>query len=144
LILMVPQGKLGADAKMTLLRWFNAYVNKPIKRRELLEAVSAAALTGIDLDADGEAQSADRRTAVVSEMPAVPAADQKVGASQRVIVVEDHPVNQQLVGMILERLGYTPAIADDGIDALEKAEAFRPDLILMDIQMPRMNGYEAT
>lgn len=147
LILMVPQGKLGADAKMTLLRWFNAYVNKPIKRRELLEAVSAAALSGIDLDADGEEQSAVRRTAAPLPMTPVPIEPPAVpGASvvPKVLVVEDHPVNQQLVGIILERLGYLPAIADDGIDALEKAEDFRPDLILMDIQMPRMNGYEAT
>ena len=60
----------------------------------------------------------------------------------KVMIVEDHPVNRQLFGMIMEKLGIETIQAEDGLDALEKA-ASGPDLIFMDIQMPRMNGYEA-
>lgn len=60
-----------------------------------------------------------------------------------VLITEDQPVNQKLLSMILEKLGYDSITADDGEDALEKAENNDPALILMDIQMPKMNGYEA-
>jgi CheY-like chemotaxis protein/HPt (histidine-containing phosphotransfer) domain-containing protein len=60
-----------------------------------------------------------------------------------VLIVEDHPVNQKLFSMIMDRLGYPSILADDGLDGLEKAEANPLSLIFMDIQMPRMNGYEA-
>ncbi|MDR0600645.1 MAG: response regulator [Treponema sp.] len=60
-----------------------------------------------------------------------------------VLIVEDHPVNQQLFVMIMNKLGITTFAADDGLEALEAAAAHPVDLIFMDIQMPRMNGYEA-
>jgi CheY-like chemotaxis protein len=61
-----------------------------------------------------------------------------------VLIAEDHPVNQKLFALILGKLGYPSIIADDGQEALEKAQA-HPELglVFMDIQMPRMNGYEA-
>jgi CheY-like chemotaxis protein/anti-sigma regulatory factor (Ser/Thr protein kinase) len=60
-----------------------------------------------------------------------------------VLIAEDHPVNQKLFYLIMEKLGYPALVADDGIDALEKVERNDVDIVFMDIQMPRMNGYEA-
>jgi len=60
-----------------------------------------------------------------------------------VLIAEDHPVNQKLFSMILDKLGYSSILADDGLDAVEKTAANQVALIFMDIQMPRMNGYEA-
>ena len=60
----------------------------------------------------------------------------------KVMIVEDHPVNRQLFVMIMEKIGIEVIQAKDGMEALEKADT-SPDLIFMDIQMPRMNGYEA-
>jgi PAS domain S-box-containing protein len=63
--------------------------------------------------------------------------------SLQVLVAEDNPVNQRLASILLERLGHRVALAADGREALEAWEALRPDLILMDVQMPRMDGREA-
>jgi len=151
LILMVPQGTLGADAKMTLLRWFNAYIIKPVKRRELYEALSTADVTPLDLDG-----SVDQTLPVTGLVAAVAQADKGteqsanigtdgVRADAHILIVEDHPVNQQLFCTILEKLGFSNiSTADDGIEALEKTQTNHFDIIFMDIQMPRMNGYETT
>ncbi len=61
-----------------------------------------------------------------------------------VLVAEDNPTNQQVVAMILRRLGHRVTLAADGRAALAMATARRFDLILMDIQMPEMSGLEAT
>jgi signal transduction histidine kinase/CheY-like chemotaxis protein/HPt (histidine-containing phosphotransfer) domain-containing protein len=62
----------------------------------------------------------------------------------RVLVVEDNPVNQRLAVRVLERLGYRTETADHGRDALAALERRQFDAILMDCQMPVMDGYEAT
>ncbi|MDR2551694.1 MAG: response regulator [Treponema sp.] len=63
--------------------------------------------------------------------------------NSRVLIVEDHPVNQQLFSLIMEKIGIGTLCAGDGLEALEKAGSNPVDLVFMDIQMPRMNGYEA-
>jgi CheY-like chemotaxis protein/HPt (histidine-containing phosphotransfer) domain-containing protein len=60
-----------------------------------------------------------------------------------ILIAEDSPVNQTLFALILDKLGYPVVLANDGIDALEKAAANPVALVFMDIQMPRMNGYKA-
>ena len=62
----------------------------------------------------------------------------------RVLVVEDNPVNQQVVKKMLENAGLTPVTANDGVEALQAIEQETFDLVLMDCQMPRMDGYQAT
>ena len=64
--------------------------------------------------------------------------------SGHVLVAEDVKTNQMLVEFLLRRIGLKVTIAADGNEALQKALAQKYDLILMDIQMPHMNGYEAT
>jgi CheY-like chemotaxis protein/anti-sigma regulatory factor (Ser/Thr protein kinase) len=61
-----------------------------------------------------------------------------------VLVVEDHPVNRRLVGVMLERLGIAADFAEDGRRALEMLAVHGYDVILMDIQMPELDGYETT
>jgi CheY-like chemotaxis protein len=59
-------------------------------------------------------------------------------------VVEDNPVNQRVARLILERLGCRVDLAANGVEALRMVETFRYELILMDVQMPEMDGFEAT
>jgi signal transduction histidine kinase/ligand-binding sensor domain-containing protein/CheY-like chemotaxis protein len=64
--------------------------------------------------------------------------------SLRVLVVEDNAVNQKLVAVLLEKLGHRVELAETGSEALEKWKAGGSDMILMDVQMPEMDGFEAT
>jgi len=66
------------------------------------------------------------------------------GFGGRVLVVEDNPVNQQVAAAMLESLGVAYALADNGRIALDRVRQERFDLILMDCQMPEMDGFEAT
>ncbi|MXG88659.1 hybrid sensor histidine kinase/response regulator [Nocardioides flavescens] len=61
-----------------------------------------------------------------------------------ILVVEDNPVNQMVATGLLAALGYTADTADDGLAAIEAARAGGFDAILMDVQMPHMDGYTAT
>ncbi|MCD8512547.1 MAG: response regulator [Nitrincola sp.] len=63
---------------------------------------------------------------------------------QHVLVVEDHPINQQMVKAQLERMGLKVSLADNGVQGVERVKAESFDLVLMDIQMPVMDGYRAT
>jgi PAS domain S-box-containing protein len=62
----------------------------------------------------------------------------------RILVAEDNTVNQRLIGRMLEKLGHRPQITSNGLDALEHLQREKFDLVLMDMQMPVMDGLEAT
>ena len=64
--------------------------------------------------------------------------------SRRILVVEDQVDNQQILRDLLTSVGYEVVEAENGVEALSAAVEQRPDLILMDIQLPLLDGYEAT
>jgi PAS domain S-box-containing protein len=90
------------------------------------------------------------------EVPALPAAVQQQrrpggappvgyqGARRKILVVDDVPQNRKMLVDILAPLGFQVADAADGQEALERVAAFQPDLVLMDLVMPVMDGFEAT
>jgi CheY-like chemotaxis protein len=62
----------------------------------------------------------------------------------RVLVAEDNVVNQRLITLQLNKIGYTPDIAHNGVEVLDALERIEYDVVLMDCQMPEMDGFEAT
>ena len=64
--------------------------------------------------------------------------------SKRILVVEDQEDNRQILRDLLGSIGYEMVEAENGEEALSVAAAEQPDLILMDIQLPLLDGYEAT
>ena len=82
----------------------------------------------------------DEATASPTEV--APDADEERGI--RILYADDHAVNRQVVGLILEPLGVSLSLAEDGVEAVELAKASAFDLILMDVQMPGMDGLTAT
>jgi len=63
---------------------------------------------------------------------------------EKILIVEDNPQNMRLFEMLLGAKGYALLKAIDGEEALDIAKRERPDLIIMDIRLPRMNGLEVT
>ena len=61
-----------------------------------------------------------------------------------ILIVEDNPVNQKLIAFLLARAGYSYAVAENGAAALECLDREEFKLVLMDMMMPVMNGYDAT
>ena len=103
-------------------------VNKPIRRAALLRAVS-------DLMSD----------ATAGPDPVLrPSSAPQANLRGSVLLVEDNPVNQNLAQAMLLRLGLSTTLAGNGQEALELARRLRFDAILMDCQMPLMDGYDAT
>lgn len=61
----------------------------------------------------------------------------------RILIVEDHAPNLMLMEHLLRAFGHTTFSAQDGVEAVSRAKEISPDLILMDLQMPNMDGFEA-
>jgi len=110
------------------------YLGKPITQSKLYEAV-----TGILKDGKSESPviSPDHRAGLKT--------DQSVKIrGAKILLVEDNEINQQVAQKILQQMGAQMAIASNGLQALEMLEEADYDLVLMDVQMPVMDGYEAT
>jgi CheY-like chemotaxis protein len=148
MILASPPGKMAGEAKMKLLNWVDGYISKPLKRGELLQAIENSLHTAIDLNISDEvptaAPSGKTKAGLLYRTLQLTTAQQLQSVKPRILVAEDHFVNQKLFKTILERLGYSVIVASDGQEAVEQAWALGVDFIFMDVQMPRMNGYEAT
>jgi len=63
--------------------------------------------------------------------------------SGKILVAEDNPSNQKLISILLQKMGHQVTLAEDGESAVNKATTETFDLILMDMQMPNVNGYDA-
>jgi PAS domain S-box-containing protein len=110
---------------------FEAYLTKPAKPAQLLEAMSAFFRGKPLLE-----QS-------VSAHPFVAAASARATRTDRVLLAEDNVVNQKVALLMLARLGYRADVAANGLEAIEALTRQQYDLVLMDVQMPEMDGLEA-
>ncbi len=107
----------------------DAYLMKPLKQSELYNVITAV-LTRPLRDA-----AAPVAADLTSPVPA---------RRGRILLAEDNEVNQTLVVRLLEKLGHTIVVARNGREALTALEQGPFDLVLMDVQMPEMDGFEAT
>ena len=111
-----------------------AYLLKPIRQAELRDTI--ARVMGVR---EGTA------AAPVQEPVAAPAPEKRDAAdSLRVLVAEDNAVNQKLIVRLLEKRGHRVTVAGNGREAVDAAARESFDLVLMDMQMPEMDGFEAT
>ncbi len=129
MLLMTTVGRRGDAARARSLG-FAAYLLKPVQWTELYAAL---------VEVVGNAQSGENTSELVTRHSLAEARRRRM----RVLVVEDNAVNQLVADWALKRLGYTIDVATDAAKALEAVERQRYDVILMDIQMPGMDGYKA-
>ena len=110
---------------------FDGYLAKPIHQSGLFDTL--AGILVHDMAASAPA-------------PATPSFDSTLAARHplRILLAEDNVVNQKLALRLLERMGYRADLASNGIEAIESVQRQGYDVILMDVQMPEMDGLEAT
>jgi len=112
---------------------------------------------GVESDGEGHGSTfwftltAEKRLGAASIVPARPRREafalptgQDNASERRVLVVEDNPVNQKVLVRLLERRGLCSDVAENGAQALSRLSEASYDLVLMDVQMPVMDGHEAT
>ncbi len=133
LILLTSITGLGNTARLAEIG-FRGYLTKPIKQSMLFNSIAAVVHAG---DGSPEPTPAERPAPV-----SVPAPLDRHGV--RVLVAEDNVVNQRVADRILTRLGYRSEVAANGREALQALARTRFDIVLMDCQMPEMDGFEAT
>ena len=115
---------------------FAAYLTKPVRSRELIETL------GRTLERD--AQDWHMRSQPIITRNTLIAAESKRRYSGRVLLVEDNAIKQRVARRFLDRLGCDVRVVDNGLQAVEAFESERWAFILMDMQMPVMDGLEAT
>jgi len=127
-MMLTSAGQRGEAARCRELG-IAAYLLKPIRKSELLSAILTVLGQGSDQS------SSDLVTRYNSRSTA---------RSLRILVAEDNPVNQAVVVRMLEKMGHTLTIAHNGNQALSMLGSAVFDLVLMDVQMPEMDGLTAT
>ena len=132
LVLMTSIGERG-DAKRLEEIGFAAYLTKPVKQSQLYDCL--ATIFGIHKEAEKDRPTAIVRRHSLSE-------DQK--RRVRILLAEDNVINQKVAISILGKLGYSADAVANGQEAVKALEIIPYDIVLMDCQMPEMDGYEAS
>jgi two-component system, sensor histidine kinase and response regulator len=127
-MMLTSAGRLGDAARCRELG-ISAYLGKPVRQAELLDAICRVL--------SSEPQKAHAPLITRHAL-------REIKSRSRVLLAEDNPVNQTLAIRLLERQGYRVSVACDGRAALSAFEKESFDFILMDVQMPEMDGFEVT
>ena len=130
-ILMLTSSDQSSSAARCHELGVGSYLIKPVKSGELLVTISRAVGTA-------------RSPRPVRARPVEPALAPATRNSLLVLVAEDNPVNQKVTVAMLERLGHGSIVVADGAEAIAKWAESKVDLILMDVQMPNLDGLDAT
>ncbi|HEY6901273.1 MAG TPA: response regulator, partial [Puia sp.] len=123
---------VGDEYKKNHTQLFSAVMTKPIKQQAMYRHILST------LQNQGRSMNDGR--------PAQPRLPEELATSLplKLLVAEDNQVNQQVILYILQKLGYTPTIVENGQQAITAVTSTAYDIILMDLQMPEMDGLEAT
>jgi signal transduction histidine kinase/DNA-binding response OmpR family regulator len=139
-LILLTSGHYAGDKERAQQSGFSAYLTKPIRQAQLRACMVEVAT--------GQIRSKTRSTADVRPPdPTVAPEDTKQKVQARtfhILLVEDNMLNQKLAGAMLNKRGHTVEVAENGEVGLQKLATTHFDLVLMDCQMPVMDGYEAT
>ncbi|MEP0846504.1 MAG: response regulator [Phycisphaerae bacterium] len=122
------------DPQMLHELGFASWLPKPVQQSQLLDALAAAVAPG----------RPPRQRRQLSHTPGAPAPPQPAPRPARILLADDHDIGQEVAATLLRRAGYTCDVVSNGKQAVEALAASRYDLVLMDCQMPEMDGFQAT
>jgi signal transduction histidine kinase/DNA-binding response OmpR family regulator/HPt (histidine-containing phosphotransfer) domain-containing protein len=143
LVLLTSSGLRG-EAEQARRVGFAAYLTKPVRQSKLYDVI--ATVMDASVSDEGAEPKPDREPTIVT-LHSIEGARARARERRRrahVLVAEDNQVNQKVAVRMLERLGYQSDVAANGLEALEALSRVRYAAVLMDVQMPEMDGYEAT
>ncbi len=133
LVLLSPLEQLnGETSKETI---FAALLTKPVKSSQLYDCLAKILGAGSGKEEMGETSNSD-----FSKHPLAAEEKRKI----RILLAEDNEINQEVALFILDSLGYSAEAVENGRKAIKALEKDHYDLVLMDVQMPEMDGFEAT
>ena len=135
ILIMLTSGGLRGDANRMKAIGFSAYLTKPVRRSHFLECLGTVLGKESDQILSGQKKSLFVTRHTISE-----ARKRKV----RILIAEDNIINQKLALRLIEKFGYHADAVANGREALQALELIPYDLVLMDVQMPEMDGLEAT
>jgi CheY-like chemotaxis protein/HPt (histidine-containing phosphotransfer) domain-containing protein len=127
IIILTSMGQRGDAARLQAMGC-SGYLLKPVKQQMLYDAI--ATVTG-------------QKTEPVGGLVTRHSLTEKKRDGLRLLLAEDNPVNQKLAVILLQKAGYSVDVADNGQQALEKVQKERYSAVLMDVQMPELDGYAA-
>ena len=131
LVMLTSWGQRGDAARVSEIG-FAGYLTKPIKMSQVFDCL-------VTVFCETSRQAGDDRLPLVTRYT-LSEAKQKV----RILLVEDNVINQKLALRLLEKMGYRADVASNGKEGVEAVETNQYDLVLMDVQMPGMDGIQAT
>ncbi|HEY3999504.1 MAG TPA: response regulator, partial [Candidatus Xenobia bacterium] len=142
-IIMLTSSQLAGDTERSREAGVFAFMTKPVNQSDLFNSI----LASLGLSPAGQAAQAASPTFYsptdrLRKMQARVSLDRM--KQLKILMAEDNPINQTLASTILEGWNHDLTVVDDGLAAVEAVRVERFDLILMDMQMPRMDGFEAT
>jgi CheY-like chemotaxis protein len=110
----------------------------------LAQPKQADAATALPKASEAAVVNTHATASVPTSVPSSPPTETQAQVKAHILLIEDHPINQKVAQIFLEKLGYRVDLALDGEQGVATAEKKRYELILMDIQMPVMSGFVAT
>ena len=129
-IMMLTSLGIRGDASRCQKLGISVYLVKPVQQTELLDDIMLIL---------GNKERQEESTEVITRHTI-----RERRQSLRILLAEDNLINQKVVAKFLEKMGYQVSIAQNGVEAVSKVKKENFDLILMDVQMPEMDGFEAT
>ena len=134
LVMMTSMGQRG-DIKKVKELGFSAYLTKPVRQSDLHDCL--AQVLGVSKK---KTEGGKQKKELITRHSII----ESRRANVRILIAEDNIVNQKVALKMLERMGFRADVAANGLEAVKAVEDMPYDLVLMDCQMPEMDGYRAT
>ncbi len=129
-IIMLTSDGMKGDAARCRELGINAYLTKPVKRSDLLESIKIAF---------GSQTTSEKNRSIIAIHPS-----NDGRGKLKILLVEDNRVNQLVASRLLEKRGHEVVVVANGMAALAALKKQTPDLVVMDVQMPEMDGLQTT
>jgi two-component system sensor histidine kinase/response regulator len=134
-VIMLTSGEKQGDIRRCRGLGVSAHLMKPVRRAELRASIVKALK---------DQPGSEHKNELASLASQVSPSEAPEASRSRILLVEDNVVNQRVAARILEKGGHSVIIAGNGREAVAALERETVDLVLMDVQMPEMDGFEAT